>query len=184
MNHQQQIHQYLAELQLYLARLAPSEAQEVVREIESHLFDVIEQQQAQGEALDIPALLAGFGSPRQLAEQYVAHITSGEPPPRGFKVIKAVTRGVSASLYYSMAVLGASWVLSLLFIAGVKLIHPELVGAWSDAGGQSINVGFVDVPPAGKTELLGYWIVPVAAGLALLGGIVTRQVLKVLKRQL
>lgn len=176
-----QIQQYLAELQLYLARLHPAEANEVVREIESHLFDVIEQQ---GPSLDVQALLAGFGTPRQLAEQYVAHITNGAPPPRGFKVIKAVTRGVSASLYYSMAVLAASWVLSLLFIAGVKLIHPELVGAWSDAGGQSINVGFVDVPPVGKTELLGYWIVPVAAGLALLGAVVSRKVLQVLKRQM
>lgn len=184
MTAQHHIHQYLAELNIYLARLSPPEVNEVLREIESHLFDVVEQQMAQGQPIDMQQILSGFGTPRQLAAQYVAHITDGAPPPAGFRVIKAMKKGVSVGLYYAMAVLGASWVLNLLFIAAVKLIHPDLVGAWSDAQGQSINLGFMDVPPVGKTELLGFSLVPVAIVLALIGGVITRKVLAVLKQHM
>jgi uncharacterized membrane protein len=184
MHNNEMIHRYLNDLRRYLARLAPHEAQEVIREIESHLFDVLEQQTAAGQAADVAEILRGFGDARQLAALYVAHIEEGAPPPRGFRAIQRVKKTVTASLYFAMAVFGFTTALTLLFVAGVKLLHPDLVGAWSTANGNSISVGFVDMPPAGTSEILGWWMVPVAATLALGVALLTRKVLQVLKQHM
>jgi len=175
------IHQYLQELNRYLARLSKAEAQEVTREIESHIFDVIEQGEANGQVVDASAILKGFGEPRELAEQYVAHMTTGAPPPKGFKAIQKVKQGVTVSLYYSMAFFGFSIAAALIFLAVAKLFTPELVGVWSGADGNSFVIGFTEprLPP--HQEMLGTWIIPVAslAGFAIFE--ITRRVLRALK---
>lgn len=175
------IHQYLHELNRYLARLSKAEAQEVIREIESHIFDVIEQCEAAGQTVDAAAILEGFGQPRELAAQYVAHITTGTPPPNGFKAIQKVKQGVTLGLYYSMAFFGFSIAASLIFIAIAKIVTPDLVGVWSSAGGNSFLISFTASNLAPERELLGAWIVPVAslAGLAIFE--ITRRVLRALK---
>lgn len=173
-----EIHAYLSQLRLYLARLQPREADEVIQEIESHLFDVLEQQPQ----ADVAALLAGFGEPRALAAQYIAHIEQGAPPPAGFKVIRRVQQGVSWTLYWSMAVLGGCWCGLWLLILVLKLAQPDLVGAWANTGNESFHLGYLDAPPASEAELFGYWLLPIAAGMALAGGWITRQVLRVLKQ--
>ncbi len=178
------IHRYLNDLRRYLARLTPHESQEVIREIESHLFDVLDQQADAGQPADVEKILQGFGEPRQLAALYVAHIEEGAPPPRGFRAIQSVKKSVTTSLYFAMAVFGFSMALSLLFVAGAKFLLPEAVGVWSAANGNSIVVGFVAAPPAGMPEVLGWWIVPVATLLALGVTLLTRRVLRVLKQHM
>ena len=184
LNNNDIIHRYLNELRRYLARLAPHESQEVIREIESHLFDVMEQQEAAGKTADAGAILRGFGEPRQLAAQYIAHIEEGAPPPRGFKAIQSMKKSVTATLYFAMAVFGFSIAFALLFISGAKFLLPESVGVWSTAHGNSIVVGFVSVPPTAMPEVMGWWIVPVATLLAIAVGLLTRKVLNVLKQHM
>ena len=113
------IHQYLKELERYLARLEKAQAQEVLREIESHIFDALEQQQSSGQVEDASAILRGFGEPRQLAFAYVAHVTDGAPPPAGFKAIQKVKQGVTATLYYAMAAFGFS--IAFMFLVGLTI---------------------------------------------------------------
>ncbi len=175
------IHQYLKELELYLARLEKVEAQEVLKEIESHIFDALEQQQRSGQAEDARAILQGFGEPRELALAYVAHITKGAPPPVGFKAIQKVKQGVTATLYYAMAAFGFSIAFALFFVAGAEVFMPDSVGAWSAGNGHSLAIGFLATPYPAEQELLGAWLTPVATLAALLVISLTRQVLKVLK---
>lgn len=184
LNNNDSIHRYLNDLRRYLARLAPHETQEVIREIESHLFDVMEQQEAAGKTADAGAILRGFGEPRQLAAQYIAHIEEGAPPPRGFKAIQSMKKSATATLYFAMAVFGFSTAMCLLFIAGAKFLLPESVGVWSTPHGNSIVVGFVSVPPMAMPEVMGWWIVPAAAILALAVALLTRKVLSVLKQHM
>jgi hypothetical protein len=184
LNHHELINSYLNELRRYLARLAPHETQEVIREIESHLFDVIDQQAASGQNPDVVGILRGFGDARQLAAQYVAHIEEGAPPPLGFRAIQRMKKGVTASLYFAMAVFGFSMALVLLFVAGAKFLLPGSVGVWSSPHGESIVVGFVSVPPMATAEVMGWGIVPVAAILAIGVALLTRKVLHVLKQHM
>ena len=175
------IHQYLQELNRYLARLSKAEAQEVIREIESHIFDAIEQGEAAGQAVDATTILTGFGQPRELAAQYVAHITTGAPPPTGFKAIQKMKQGVTIGLYYSMALFGFSIAASLMALVIAELVAPELVGIWSAANGNSFAIGFASPSLPPEQEKLGAWIVPIASLVAIAIFEITRRVLRVLK---
>ena len=182
MEQRDMIHQYLKELERYLARLEKAEAQEVLKEIESHIFDALDQQQNAGQISDAKAILQGFGEPRQLALAYITHITNGAPPPVGFKAIQKVKQGVTATLYYTMAVFGFSIALALFFVAGAKVIMPDSVGAWSAGNGHSLAIGFLATPYPPEQELFGAWLTPVAVLTALMVFGLTRQVLRVLKQ--
>lgn len=181
MEQRDMIHQYLKELERYLARLEKAQAQEVLKEIESHIFDVLEQQQGSGQVVDAKAILQGFGEPRQLAFAYIAHITDGAPPPAGFKAIQKVKQGVTATLYYAMAAFGFSIAFALFFVAAAEVFMPDSVGAWSAGNGNSFAIGFFAAPYPADQELLGDWFIPVTSLTALLVITLTKKVLRVLK---
>lgn len=172
------IHDYLKSFSKYLARLDRAEAAEVIREIESHIFDAWEQA---GDAGDIRSVLDGFGPPRQLASAYVEHILEGAPPPPGFRAIQIVKKGAGKGLYYSMAVVGYFMSLTLILLGIMKPFSPGEIGVWLAEHGQSIAVGArSDVPP-GAVELLGWWFVPVAICLGFGAAYLTHNVLRALK---
>lgn len=178
------IRAYMRTLASHLGKLERANAEEVVREIESHLHEVVDQAEARGEDLDVAALLQGFGQPEALAAQYVAHIQAGAPPPAGFRVIHRVKQTVTRGLYYSMGVFGYSVALAFLLLALAKLIEPASVGMWSVAGGTSITISWSGSPHPDARELLGYGLIPLALVAAAWCAEVTRRVLRVLRRGL
>ncbi len=175
------VHNYINALTKYLARLDKADAQEVIREIESHIYDAIELQEENGETVDAQAVLTGFGKPRQLALQYSEHILAGTPPPRGFKAIQTVKKGVTGSLYYAMAAFGFSVAAALMMLAVAKLFAPDVVGVWSAANGDSFTISYAKNAYPVEQELLGYWLVPLGMVVAISIGELTRRVLRVLK---
>jgi hypothetical protein len=182
MDTQQQIQAYSRDLARYLAPLDPADAAEVIREIESHVLDVLEQQERVGKTVGLEAILAGFGPPRELAARYVAHVLAGTPPPRGFRAIQTVKRGVTRGLYWSMAGFGYGLALFCLGLALVKLLGPASVGMWSVAGGNSVVIAFTGAPHPDAPELLGHMFAPIGFVLAAGIGLLTRRVLEVLDR--
>ena len=76
------IHNYLAELQIYLSRVSEVQAQEVVQEIESHIYDALAMQQGADDSA-VEAILVRLGTARELAAGYIDHITIGVAPPKG-----------------------------------------------------------------------------------------------------
>ena len=175
---------YMRTLASRLGRLHKADVEEVMREIEGHIRDVVEQALARGEAIDVTALLHGFGPPETLAAQYVAHIRTGAPPPAGFGVIQRVKQTATRGLYYSMGAFGFSIALALLLLALAKLLQPSLVGAWSANGGQSIAITWSGSPYPQANELLGYWLVPMALLASVWCAELTRRVLRALRRGL
>lgn len=175
---------YMDALASHLGRLEKADADEVIREIDSHIHDVLDQAKARGEPIDVAELLAGFGPPATLAAQYIAHIQTGTPPPAGFRVIQRVKQSVTRGLYYSMAVFGFSIALAFLMLALAKLFDPAAVGVWSAAEGNSATISWAGSPYPVSEELLGWSLVPIA----LLAGVwcaeLTRRVLRILKRHL
>jgi len=175
---------YMRALVSELGKLEKADAGEVIREIESHIHDVVDQAEARGEDLDVAALLEGFGPPETLAAQYVAHIQSGAPPPAGFRVIQSVKLTVTRGLYYSMGAFGFSIAVGFLLLALAKVAAPSSVGMWSTDGGNSITITWSGPPSPEKRELLGYGLVPLALVAAAWCAEVTRRVLRVLRRAL
>lgn len=171
---------YLQQLQRHLVRLSPQEADDVLREIESHIFDVLDMHQASGQSAPIADVLQGFGEPKQLAAQYVSHLTMGTPPPAGFRALKRVRQGAGLSLYWAMAVFGYTVAGVIALIAIARLLVPFSFGVWWGAGGHSVQISLVP-QHAGSGELLSYWFVPVLAGIALALAWLTRKVLSLLR---
>ncbi|MGI2261197.1 HAAS signaling domain-containing protein [Shewanella sp. GXUN23E] len=178
----QLIHDYLKALAKYLGRLDKADAEEVLKEIECHIMDVLDAAEADGQTVDIPAVLQGFGSPRELARLYVDHVLQGTPPPAGFKAIQMVKRGVTGTLYVGMAVFGYLTAFSLLLTGLYKLVSPRQVGVWSAADGNSFIVGMVESSSGQSQELLGWWYTPLALVLSMAIGYLTWRVLKGLKQ--
>ena len=178
------IRAYMRALVTQLGKLEKADAEEVVREIESHIHEVIDQAEARGEDLDVAALLEGFGPPEALAAQYVAHIQNGAPPPAGFRIIQSVKLTVTRGLYYSMGAFGFSVAIAFLLLALAKMIEPSSVGMWSTAGGNSLTLTWSGSPHPEAKELLGYGLVPLALAAAAWCAEVTRRVLRVLRRGL
>lgn len=175
------IHEYLKSLSKYLARLDKAEADEVIREIEGHIYDALDVSETEGGASTI---LKGFGSPRELAAGYVDHILEGSPPPTGFRAIKAVKKGATKGLYYSTGLLGYLFSAALMVVGIMKLFVPEMVGLWVASHGNSIAVGARSQLPEGAEEILGWWIVPFAIGAGLAIAYLTRRLLSILKDKL
>lgn len=180
----QPIRAYVHALASHLGKLEKEDAEEVVREIESHIHEVVDQAEARGENIDVDALLQGFGPPKALAAQYVAHIRTGAPPPAGFRVIQGVKQTVTHGLYYSMGAFGFSVAIALLLLALAKLLAPASVGMWSMAGGHSVTIAWTGAPHPAAHELLGYGLVPLALLASAWCAEVTRRVLQVLRRGL
>ncbi|WP_223788080.1 HAAS signaling domain-containing protein [Marinicella meishanensis] len=181
MNIRTELHNYLSSLNKYLARLHHDDAAEVIKEIESHILDAVEAREANGETVDMKHILAGFGSARDLASQYVDHVLQGAPPPKGFKAIQSITRGVTKGLWYSMAFFGYFMAGALALVGLAKLLFPNQVGLWSAAQGQSVVITFTDARFPMSQEVLGWWLVPLALLASGLVFILTRKVLKALR---
>jgi hypothetical protein len=180
----QAIRAYVRTLATHLHALDRAEADEVINEIEGHLNEVVDLAEERGEVPDIAALLEGFGSPENLAAQYVAHLQHGTPPPAGFRVLYRVHRGVTRALYYSMGGFGFSIAAALFCLALAKLLVPDMVGVWSVASGNAFVITWTGMPQPQGEELLGWTLPPVALLAALWCAEVTRRVLRVLRRGL
>ncbi|WP_417446501.1 HAAS signaling domain-containing protein [Kangiella sp.] len=186
MSNNDSIKKYLNQLRKYLSRLEKEEADEVIREIEAHIFDVIEAREQAGEAPNIQEIFNGFGEPKELASKYISHIMVGTPPPEGFRPIQIVKRGVSKTLYYSMLVFGYGISFALIAFALVNLFLPYTLGVWSSASGESIVIGWLHQADLsnGAKVFSGLWLSPVAIVLAAIEFFITHRVLRVLKRHL
>lgn len=181
MSDRELIHEYLKSLGLYLSRLDNATADEVIREIESHIYDRLEEPQR---TATVGEILDGFGNPRELANAYVEHIIEGTPPPKGFRAIEAVKKGAGKGLYYLTGGIGYFVALSLMILGLAKPFSADTIGVWTAPHGEAFVVGMLSNQPAGTDELLGWWLIPLALGLGTAIGLLTRRLLIVLKRQM
>lgn len=176
------IHNYLAELQIYLSRINQLQAQDVVQEIESHIYDTLAMQQG-AEDSAVEAILARLGTARELASGYIEHITIGVAPPKGLKPLSRIRKGISKSLYSLICILGYGSGAALLLVALLKLLLPSDFGVWVAEHGNSVVIAFSQLEPQ-ASEIPALWLIPVAA----LGGTgllyLTHQITRILKMHL
>jgi hypothetical protein len=181
MNDRDIIHDFLKSLAKYLSRLEKADADDVIREIESHIYDALDNGEGEVRA---EVILDGFGNPRELAAQYVDHILEGTPPPSGFRAIQRVRKQATKGLYFATGVLGYLSSLFLILVALIKPFKPEQTAVWVSEHGNSIVIGAISEAPAGAQDILGWWIVPVALGLGTFLAYLTNRLLRVLKEKI
>jgi hypothetical protein len=165
------LNDYLAEVRAGLRTFSPSLAEEIIRELRSHIYECT---QSEGELTEdgVAAALGRLGPPGAFAAGYVAEwgIGRGENPPsprpRGRNLAGWVAAGPAGAFLLSGSCLGYFLAAALSLCAIRKLFAPDRAGLWSMSDGLSLRLGFGAAPPDGA-ELLGWSIVP----LGLLTGI-------------
>lgn len=177
------IRDYLKSLAKYLSRLEKAEAEDVIREIESHIHDALESHEKEGDPISAESVLAGFGPPRELAGQYVEHVLAGAAPPRGFKAIQRVKKGATKGLYFATAFFGYSMSMASILVGLYKIIQPEMVGFWVSEN-KTLVLGVMSETPAGTREIFGWWAVPFLLGLGAVAAYLTGRILSILKERM
>jgi hypothetical protein len=175
---QQAIDAYLKVLRKRLRGLSEQVSDDVVKEIRSHILDKASLG-GQMTPASVASVLAGLGSPEELASQYVTDdlLARAQVTRSPWLVLRSLLRWASLSFVgfsvLTFSVLGYFLAGSLALCAMLKPIHPQTAGLWllpsSAVYSFSLRLGFSS-PPVDGRELLGWWIVPI--GLALAMGLV------------
>jgi uncharacterized membrane protein len=161
MNDEQKGQSYMDALRFHLAAMAPSDREEIVREISAHFRDTAEQT---GASMD--EIQDRLGSPRELAAQYrdglLIRTASRSISPlklmRG--ALRLATKGVFGIFVFFVGVIGYTVGGGFALSGMIKPIFPAHTGMWI-RNGQLVALGteFFDVGPPAH-EVLGMWYIP------------------------
>jgi uncharacterized membrane protein len=173
---QDKIARYLRELTTSLRALPSEQIHDIVEELRSH---IVERLGPDSSPQHVAQILADLGNPVDLASLYLADdlrvraVVSRSPLLIFRSLFRWATLSIAgfAALIFSLC--GYFLSFAILCCAMFKTIHPQTAGLWqvSDPVNPysfSLRLGF-GVAPAGGTEVLGWWIVPLGlvAGFAL-----------------
>lgn len=163
-----EVDRYLEALRRRLRRLPPEQAQDIVEEIRSHIYDV---SQLDGEVSEstVSVVLNRLGSPAALASTYISeNIVSEVRLSRSPLVLfRSTLRWASLSIAGMFGFFGvlAGYGLAAAFglCALSKVFNPAKAGLWKLGGDDfTLQLGIGGPPPTpGSHELLGWWIVPI-----------------------
>jgi len=178
------IETYLSRLATALAAVAPSEKDEIVREIRAHILDSVSGATDPVGAID--RVLRLLGVPEELAERYTTErllIRAGHSFSP-WLLLRTSWRwaklGITGTITFFVALIGYGTALALTAALLAKPFMPSRIGMW--LGPRSLNVG-VPNNPGEMRELLGHWFVPVIAVLAFAIAVGTTQALRWLIRR-
>jgi uncharacterized membrane protein len=171
---------YLQKLRSALRDLPSGEVEDIVREIRSHVLDRAE---GSGQPADtgISSALDALGTPESLASQYVTeHLFSRAEVSRSpwliqRSIFRWATLSIAGFFVLLASLVGYFLGASLVIAAFAKFVNPHRAGLWmvrlgDHSAGVTLMVLGQANPPAGATDLLGWWYVPIGlvAGVGLL----------------
>ena len=171
--------EYLAALGGALRALPQADRAEIVREIESHLLE-------RGQAGDLDAALAALGRPEAFARTFLEDramnqaLSRPNPAALLFAVLDRSGRSAIACIVGFAACLLYLFSGSFALMVVLKEVTPANVGWWSSPGHLMFGAIY-GTHPAGP-ELLGYWIVPIAAAAAVICYLCATALLKMVGR--
>lgn len=167
---QNKIDAYLKKLHQGLQGMNDADANEIVRELRSHITD---KAGTGGELTGsrVDDTLNALGSPETLAKEYITEqiLAQTEESRSPMHILHALFRWASLSVAGFFALLGVlsgySFGLLCMLCALLKPFHPRTAGLWliPEATGDtniSVRLGFGPAPQ-GARELLSWWIVPI-----------------------
>ncbi|MFZ5616374.1 MAG: HAAS signaling domain-containing protein [Pseudomonadota bacterium] len=162
------IEDYLRALSRALRTLPDRDRDDIVAEIRAHL----EHRSSEGKLADaMKALGPADACARSFIEEMKIQsaFADGGPAKTFGALIALASRRATAAL--GLFFTGIFFVIAaaFAFIAFYEMVSPEQVGLWSDPATGSFFFGTIDQPASPTArELLGRWLIPVAAALAVL----------------
>ncbi len=166
MTSDEKIGAYVKNLSRALSALSESDRREILMEIKSHLEHrkdenrLDEALEALGSAKDCAR---GFYEEIRLQEAF----TDGGPTKTIGALLTLASRRITAA--FGLLAAGVFYIMAAGFaVTGIaEIVTPELAGLWVNAEKGAFFFGIVEPDTTeSATELLGAWLIPVAAGLA------------------
>ena len=181
MNDANEIQDWLRRLSWSLAAIPSPEREDIVAEARAHIEEAIAQGQTPA------AVLSGFGEPDEYARAFIdqMEVARAMGSQATSTMLATVTRRVHRSAVAALAAvvlfLLAVVVFTAVSVALFKLGDPAHTGLWH--GPHAFFIGRIDDPSKAK-ELLGNWLLPLAALACALSWLIGRFVLLWTLRQL
>jgi uncharacterized membrane protein len=171
---------YMKEVLAQLKSLPPPLQQEIIRELNSHIYESLEHGQDQ----EAPAMvLQRLGNPADYLPEWVAQkklekATQSYHPLRIMgALVRAMRQGVNLIQYALFGLLYLfSFAFAFLFLA--KLIAPRHTGLFHYPNG-SLTFGFSSAAAAGVQEMAGWWFLPICAFISIFLYVLITALLKV-----
>ena len=167
------IEDYFSQLGSRMADLPPSDRQEFLRELRTHVLDRLEQVAAPSES-DCRAVLKALGSPEEIARHYrmerILNRSAWRISP--FSMVRTLSRwtvtGIQGWVVFTVALIGYALSAAFYVTAVLKPFFPNNVGLF--VGRDGVNIAFLPHPTG--HDVLGPYFIPVAlvAGYLLMGG--------------
>jgi hypothetical protein len=182
---ERQMESYLRQLRSSLRSLPAAQADDIVREIRSHLIDSAGGSAA-ADRQRLTEAIARLGDPTALASTYVMdylalHAQTTRSPIVLLRVVALwATRSVEGIVALILAVLGYAIALIGLGCALFKPFTPDRIGLWVERvppDDYSFQLGRVAVPPSNAHEVLGWYIIPLGLIVGALAFIATTRYL-------
>ena len=172
MNSVDKIEKYMRELSRALSALNESDRNDIVQEIRSHL-----EHRNNEDRLD--EAIKALGSPGECAQGFYEEIrlqeafTDGGPTKTIGALIALASRRVTAAAGLFAAGIFFLMAVGFAVTAVAEIVAPELAGLWINADQGIYFFGVIDQKSTAQaTEVLGLWVIPVAASLAVISLIV------------
>lgn len=161
----ERLESYLDRLERALAPLTAPERTEIVQETRSHVLDRLESRPGAG-AEDV---LLELGPP----DAYAARFLEADPDASrgagaGERLSRLTTRGWRGLLAFNGVVILYGMGLFFLALATLKALRPERVGLWFDSAEGLWTLAFFGTEAPPGREVLGWWLLAVALGFALI----------------
>jgi hypothetical protein len=157
------IRNFLAQTRVALRGLPEREIDDILRELHSHIADLLQQGREIGPALE------SLGDPVDLAKNYKSQsqMTLAACSNSALSIYLGLRHAgrsrlgrFTATVLYAFAYIN---VVTLWLAAIEKIFAPSRTGLWYELGRLgSLRLLIGGDPPAGSTELLGWWLVPAA----------------------
>lgn len=161
------VEQYLHRLRRALREVGGAEREEILSDIRSHILE-----RTAARPGSEPAVLEALGTPEALAEAYRMEglLSAAAHTTRPGVLVRAALRWALTGVlgFFTALVVFVGYALSL-GMAAVALLKPfmaDRAGLW--VGRRSFFFGFARPGSPDLTEVLGWWIIPVASFLAVL----------------
>jgi uncharacterized membrane protein len=148
--------------------LDPSQAEDAVREVESHIRERLAGAEATDERATVEQVLKELGGPQRVAQAYSTEMTIDEAVTTGRVVpmLRAIWYLATTSVvgfFWGLAAF-TGWAIGIAFVlvAPIKILFPNNVGVfYRDGQVESVGAVFGSAPGV-QVAPFGYWVVPVA----------------------
>lgn len=165
MTDEKRIDSYLNELGAALRPLGERDRADIISEIRAHL-----EHRARETRLD--DAIKALGSPPQCARGFLEELkiqdafADGGPAKSAGALFALASRRTTAAAGLFVSGIFYLFAIAFAIIAVTEVVAPDAVGLWIDPSRDIFVLGVVDIGENAPQEILGRWMIPVAAVLA------------------